>query len=119
VTVNAAQALSEVTPEVKSDAKPATPKKLATPKAKAGKKQIKVTWKKSATKGISGYEVQYRVVGKKWVTKKLGAKATSVTIKKLKPGKKYEVRVRAFSKSSGKVVYGPWSKTIKSGKVKR
>jgi minor extracellular protease Epr len=99
---------------VKSD----VPKKLAAPTAKAGKKQIKVTWKKSATKDISGYEVQYRIVGKKWVTKKLGAKATSFTIKKLKPGKKYELRVRAIKTSGGKTAYGPWSKIIKSDKVK-
>jgi uncharacterized repeat protein (TIGR02543 family) len=103
----------------KSEAKPATPKKLATLTATAGKKQIKITWKKSATKGLSGYEVQYRIVGQEWVTKKLGANATSLTIKKLKPGKSYEVRVRAYTKSGGKTAYGAWSKTIKSGKVKR
>jgi hypothetical protein len=100
-------------------AAPAAPKKLAAPTAKVGKKQIKITWKKSATKGISGYEVQYRIVGKKWAMKKIGAKATSLTIKKLKPGKRYEVRVRALKKSGGKTAYGAWSKTIKSGKVKR
>jgi uncharacterized repeat protein (TIGR02543 family) len=103
----------------KSEAKPTAPKKLSAPKATAGKKQIKITWKKSATKGISGYEVQYRIVGKKWATKKIGANATSLTIKKLKPGKSYEVRVRAVKKSGGKTAYGAWSKTIKSGKVKR
>jgi hypothetical protein len=53
------------------------------------------------------------------VTKKIGAKATSLTIKKLKPGKKYEVRVRVYSKSGGKTLYSPWSKSAKSGKVKR
>jgi hypothetical protein len=103
----------------KPDAKPAAPKKLAAPKAAAGKKQIKVTWKKSDAKDVSGYEVRYRIAGKKWVTKKIGAKTTSLTIKKLKPGKKYEVRVRALKKSGGKTAYGAWSKTIKSGKVKR
>jgi uncharacterized repeat protein (TIGR02543 family) len=103
----------------KSEAKPNAPKKLATPQTKVGKKQIKITWKKSATKGVSGYEVQYRLVGKKWTTKKIGAKATSITIKKLKPGKRYEVRVRALKKSGGKTAYGAWSKIKKSGKVKR
>jgi hypothetical protein len=103
----------------KSEAKPAAPKKLSAPKAAAGKKRIKITWKKSATKGISGYEVQYRIVGKKWATKKIGANATSLTIKKLKPGKSYEVRIRAAKKSGGKTAYSEWSKTIKSGKVKR
>jgi uncharacterized repeat protein (TIGR02543 family) len=103
----------------KSTAKPAAPKKLSAPKATAGKKQIKITWKKSATKGISGYEVQYRIVGKEWATKKVSANATSLTIKKLKPGKSYEVRVRAVKKSGGKTAYGSWSKAVKSGKVKR
>jgi uncharacterized repeat protein (TIGR02543 family) len=111
--------VAQIMTAVKSAAKPAAPKKLAAPTAKVGKKQIKITWKKSATKGISGYEVQYRVVGKKWATKKIGAKATSLTIKKLKPGKRYEVRVRAIKKSGGKTAYGAWSKTMKSGKVKR
>jgi hypothetical protein len=109
----------DTTPNIKSDVKAAAPKKLAAPKAKVGKKQIKITWEKSSTKGISGYQVQYRIVGKKWTTKKAGAKAKSLTIKKLKFGKKYEVRVRAYKKSGGKTVYGPWSKTVKSGKVKR
>jgi hypothetical protein len=107
------------TPVIKPSSPVAAPKKLAAPKAKAGKKNIKITWKKSATKGISGYEVQYRVVGKKWATKKVGAKATSLTIKKLKPGKKYEVRVRVLMKSGGKTLHSSWSKTMKSGKVKR
>jgi hypothetical protein len=58
-------------------------------------------------------------IGKNWTMKKIGAKATSLTIKKLQPGKKYEVRVRTFKKSGNKTVYGPWSKTMKSGAVKR
>jgi hypothetical protein len=35
------------------------------------------------------------------------------------PGKKYEVRIRAYMKPGGKAVYGPWSKTYKTGKVKK
>jgi hypothetical protein len=115
VTIDAAPVPTAAT----SAAKPAAPKKLEAPKAAAGKKQIKITWKKPSTKGISGYQIQYRVVGKNWTMKKIGAKATSLTIKKLQPGKKYEVRVRAFKKSGNKTVYGPWSKTMKSGTVKR
>ncbi|MDR1291896.1 MAG: fibronectin type III domain-containing protein [Clostridiales Family XIII bacterium] len=102
-------------------AAPTAPKKLAAPTAKAGKKQLKITWKKSSAKGVSGYQVQYRVVGagQEWEMEKLGAKAMSLTIKKLKPGKIYELRVRAAKKSGGKTAYGSWSKTIKSGKVKQ
>jgi uncharacterized repeat protein (TIGR02543 family) len=115
----AAPGIASAKKAAKATAKPTTPKKLAAPKVTAGKKQIKITWKKSATKGVSGYEVQYRVVGQKWVTKKAGVNATSLTIKKLKPGKSYEVRVRAYTKSGGKTAYGAWSKAVKSGKVKR
>ncbi|MDR1293002.1 MAG: fibronectin type III domain-containing protein [Clostridiales Family XIII bacterium] len=106
----------------KPTTQPAAPKKLAAPKATAGKRQVKITWKKSTTKGISGYEVQYRIVGQKWAakaTKKIGAKATSITIKKLTPGKRYDLRVRALKKSGGKTSYGAWSNTTRSGTVKR
>jgi uncharacterized repeat protein (TIGR02543 family) len=90
-------------------------------KPKAGKKQVKITWKKApAAQKVSGYQVQYRQVGtKKWQAKTVKAKAASLTIEKLKPGKKYEVRVRAYTKSGGKIAYGPWSKTYRTGKVKK
>ena len=42
---------------------------------------------------------------------------TTVTVKKLKSGKKYSFRVRAYKKVGGKTYYGAWSKT-KSVKVK-
>ncbi|MGI6736537.1 MAG: fibronectin type III domain-containing protein [Anaerovoracaceae bacterium] len=42
-------------------------------------------------------------------------KTTSGTFTKLKKGKKYYVRVRAYKKASGKTIYGSWSskKTVK------
>ncbi len=38
------------------------------------------------------------------------AKATSKTIKKLKPGKKYYVRIRTFKVSGSDRIYSKWSK---------
>ncbi len=90
-------------------------------KLKAGKKSIKITWKKQATKGIKGYEIQYSTnknfkknVKNVTINK---VKTTSKTIKKLKSGKKYFVRIRTYKKSGTKKVYSNWSKA-KSVKVK-
>ena len=70
-------------------------------------KSIKVTWKKKS--GVTGYQVQYSTSSKmksaKTVTVKK-AKTTSVTISKLKKGKKYYVRVRAYTKKKGIVFRG-------------
>ena len=46
----------------------------------------------------------------KWTSKK--------TITKLKKGKTYYVRVRAYKKLSGKKIYGKWSK-IKKIKIRK
>lgn len=87
----------------------------------AGKKSIKVTWKKQTAKGIAGYEIQYSTNKKfkkdvKTVTIKK-AKTTSVKIKKLKSNKKYYVRIRTYKKSGSKMIYSSWSKS-KRVKVK-
>ena len=56
------------------------------------------------------YKVQYRVKGsKKWKTRTTGK--TTVTIKKLKSGKKYQFRVCAYKKN-GKTYQGSWSNII-------
>lgn len=63
-------------------------------KAAASKKAFKLTWKSSKA---DKYEVQYSLDSKfkkGVVTKKLSAK--SLTVKKLKSGKKYYVRVRSI-----------------------
>lgn len=71
-------------------------------KAKAGKKSIKLKWKK--TKGACGYVVQVSTNKNfsKYTSYKInkGSK-TSYTVKKLKSGKKYYVRIRAIRKKSG------------------
>lgn len=99
------------------------PKGTSVSKLAAGKKQFSVKWKKQATQ-TSGYEIQYSTSSKmknaKTVTiKKTGT--TSTTVKKLKSGKKYYVRVRTYKtvKINGKSVklYSSWS-SIKNIKTK-
>lgn len=82
---------------------------------KAKKKQLTVLWKKVS--GVKGYQVQYSTAKN---FKKAVAKTTaknSLNIKKLKTGKKYYVRVRAYAVVNGKNVYSKWS-SAKNVKVK-
>jgi hypothetical protein len=89
------------------------PKKLSVSKVAAGKKQVKVTWKKaSAAQKITKYQVRYRAKGtSKWQTKAVSAKKTSLTIKKLKKGKTYQIQLRAYKTVSKVKYYSAWSKT--------
>ena len=68
-----------------------------------------VKWKKVA--GAKGYQVRYSTKKnfKKKATKSMLTKKRSVKIKKLKKGKKYYVKVRAYRTYKGKKVYGPYS----------
>lgn len=72
-------------------------------------KKVKLTWK--AVKDAAGYEVVYATDKKmKKGAKKYSTKKTSYTIKKLKKGKKYFIKVRAYRKDqTGKKVYGSYS----------
>lgn len=88
-------------------------------KAKAAKKKLKITWKKNAK--ASGYQIQYSTSKKFKKATKLNVKKaskTSATIKKLKAGKKYYVRIRAYKTVNGKKKYSAWS-AVKSAKVKK
>ncbi len=91
-------------------------KKATSPKTK----QLKVTYKK--VKGVTGYQVTYSTSKKfaksktKTVTVK-GAAKTSKTIKSLKKGKKYYVKVRTYKTVNGKKYYSAYSK-VKTVKVK-
>ncbi|MBQ4361317.1 MAG: fibronectin type III domain-containing protein [Lachnospiraceae bacterium] len=80
---------------------------------KAGKKSFTAT--ASTVKGGVKYQFQYRLGSGKWKSKI--SSATRVTVKKLKSGKTYQVKVRAFKKVSGKTYNGAWSK-VKKVKVK-
>lgn len=100
-------------------------KKLSKPilkKCKAGKRKITVKWKKISL--ADGYQIQYAM--KRNFKKKVqtititNKKKTRKIIKKLKSGKKYFVRVRAYSKVGGSgsaTVYSGWS-AVKKIKVK-
>ncbi len=86
--------------------------------AKAKKKTLKVQIKKKVV-GATGYQVKYSLKNlkkskylKKAKAKTLSAKKKTLTIKKLKSGRKYYVRVRAYQTINGKKVYGKWSKVV-------
>ncbi|MDO4943225.1 MAG: CAP domain-containing protein [Lachnospiraceae bacterium] len=97
--------------------------KLRSLKTLNGKK-LKVTW--APDKKVSGYQIQYST-DKKF---KSGAKSitiaknstTSKTITKLKKGKKYYVRIRAYKKVKinyeSQKIYGSWSISKLSSKIK-
>jgi hypothetical protein len=83
------------------------PKKPAALKVKEGKKSLKISFKKLSKKQkVTRYKVMYRVANaKKWKTKIVKVKLTgksakkktvTVTIKKLKKGKRYQVKVFGY-----------------------
>ena len=83
-------------------------------KAKAGAKQIKLTWSKVS--GASGYEL-YRSTSEdgkyskiKTVTK--GSVKSYTDKSKVSSGKMYYYKIRAYRKVEGKKVYGEYSKII-------
>ena len=77
-------------------------------------KKLEATWKGKLN--ISGYQLQYaqnRKFTKKKKTVTVGKNKHRKIIKRVKKGKTYYVRVRAYRKASGKKVYGKWSKVKK------
>jgi uncharacterized repeat protein (TIGR02543 family) len=93
--------------------------KVQIKKPSVGKKKVTVKWVANAAV-FEGYQVQYKVkTAKKWKSKNAAsATASKKVIKKLKKGKKYKVRVRGYKTINGVKVYGPWSKTKTTKKVK-
>ena len=85
---------------------------------KPSKKKIKVQIKKKEA-GVVGFQVKVSTSKKfkKKLTKTALTKKLTKTFKKLKSGKKYFVKVRAYNVVNGKKVYGKWSK-VKAKKVK-
>ncbi len=107
VTVTAGDAQVQVTIRV-------VPKKA---KAKVTVKkggEMAVSWKRQ--KEAKGYVIEYSTDKnfKKNVSKKVikNNKTTKATLKKLKEGKKYYVRVKAYTVIGGKKVYGARSKAV-------
>ncbi len=95
-------------------------KKIAVKSLKAKKKAFVV--KAAKQSGITGYQIQYSTSKKftKKTTKSVKVKTTkalSKTVKGLKSGKKYYVRVRAYKVSGKKTTYGVYG-AAKSVKVK-
>lgn len=106
----------QLTTEKKDTTKPIetaiAPKKAVLKKVKAtGKKKVKIIVKKTSEK-INGYEVILSTKKNFKKAKKVTTKKNAVTVKKLKAGKKYFVKVRAFKKVGNKKIYGKYS-TVK------
>lgn len=97
-------------------AKPAKVKSLALKSTKSG--QLKVSYKKVT--GAAGYQIVYSA-NKKFTsssTKKILTVSKNKTLKKLKTGRKYYIRVRAYKTGAmGEKIYGSYSK-IKTIKIK-
>ncbi len=97
-------------------AKPAKVKKLALRSTK--KRQLKVSFKKVT--GAAGYQIDYSA-NKKFTSsaaKRILTVSKNQTLKKLKTGRKYYVRVRAYKTGAmGEKIYGSYSK-IKTIKIK-
>ena len=82
-------------------------------------KKLEVFWRRKLN--VSGYRLQYaqnRKFTKKKKTVTVGKNKINKTIEKVKRGKTYYVRIRAYRKASGKKVYGKWSK-VKKIKIKK
>lgn len=84
------------------------PKKAKIKKVTAKKSGAKVTFKKNKG-GVTGYQVTYSL-NKKFRTKRSeNVKKTSAVLKKLRSGRTYYVKVRAFKKVNGTKIYGKYS----------
>ena len=89
------------------------PKKTKIKSVKGKKNGFKITWKKVS--GVKGYQIKYSTnkyffesLTKSKNVKK--AKTTSATVKDLRKGKTYFVKVRTYKIVKGKKVYSNWSK---------
>ena len=117
ITVTA-KATSTYSKSVKKITVYGVPKKPEMKKLTAGKKKFTVQWKKD--KKADGYQVQYSTDKKfKKNVKSVNVSKTSTkaTVKKLKKGKTYWVRMHSYKKINGKKYYSGWGK-VKSVKVR-
>lgn len=92
--------------------------KLTTVKNVKGKK-LQIAWVKNAK--AAGYEVQYAASSKFKGAKSVvinSAKTTKASVKKLKKGKKYFVRVRAYVTADSGKKYSKWS-NVKKAVIKK
>ena len=78
-------------------------------------KKVKVSVKKVSK--ASGYQIIYSTSKSFKNGKKVNSKTGSYTIKKLKKGKTYYIKARAYRKENGKTYYGSYS-SVKKVKIK-
>lgn len=71
---------------------------------------IKIKWKK--VKKAKGYQIKISNNKKFKKAKTINAAKTNKTIKKLKPNTKYYIKIRAYTKSGSKKIYGKWNKAM-------
>lgn len=102
------------TDDTAAQIKAVTSVKTASPSIKAGKKKVALTLKRAKYSG-AGYQIQIKKSGGSW--KSYSTTGLKKTIKNLKSGKKYTIRVRSYKKIDEKKYYSKWSK-LKSVKVK-
>ena len=80
--------------------------------SKITKTSFKISWTKSKSK-ITGYEVVYsrskKFKGKTTKFVLVGKKNKSKILKKLKKGKKYYVKVRAYKKNKGVFIFSKYT----------
>ncbi len=109
-TISNYYAVSWDTPTLSVTSSVKAPAKTSIKKITAGKKQLKISWKK---KSCTGYQIQL-ATNKKFTknVKTVTVKGSSAakTVKKLKANKKYYVRVRTYKAFNGTNLYSAWSK---------
>ena len=102
-----------------SDTGDATPAALTKAKIvsvkSVSKKGVKITWNKVRT--AKGYQIKYSAKKNMTDAKTATSGSLSKKITKLKSGKRYYFKVRAYKTADGSRIYGGWSST-KSVKVK-
>ena len=115
---NETTSVVHVTPEPSATANPEakTIRTVTGLKVMMKKKQVAVTWKKAT--GVKGYQICYSTSKKFKKKKQKFVKKNKVSLKKLKSGKTYFIRVRAYAIEGNRKVYGKWSK-VKKIKIKK
>ena len=102
-----------------SDTGDATPAALTKAKIVSVKsvseKGVKITWNKVRT--AKGYQIKYSAKKNMTDAKTATSGSLSKKITKLKSGKRYYFKVRAYKTADGSRIYGGWS-SVKSVKVK-
>lgn len=81
-----------------------------------GKKKVQIKIKK--VKGAVGYRIKYSLKGNFKKSKTITTKELKTTIKKLKKGKKYFIKVQAYTVVKGQKIYGSYSAKVRTKKIK-